>query len=211
MKHILIVEKHPVMGVGTCKMIEKFISPVQLSLVDTFWKAIDVASSKDFDLVLMDIAIPGGNSVQMVKKFRGCFPHTLLLIFSGYQEELFALPYVKAGAQGFLSKTASEQEFQLAVETVLLCNNIYLSNSVRELPIRGYIQSRNPKIHPVLTEREQLILRLFYDRKRASQIAAELNISTSTVNTYRVRLFTKLGVNNMIDLVGQYEHFFLHL
>lgn len=175
--------------------------------VDTFWKAVQAVKSEIFDLVIMDIAIPGGNSVQMVEKFRDVHPNVKLLMFSGYEESIYALPYVKAGANGFVSKKASESEFRFAVETVLFRNRVYLSDDVRDMTLNNYIKPQTTLINTVesLSIREKEILQLFYRRKRVSEIASLLNLSTSTVNTHRVRIFKKMGVDNMYDLVQKYE------
>lgn len=210
MKRILVVEDHPIMSAGTCQMIKNYLADAEFTEVDTFWKAIQAAGTQDFDIVIMDIAIPGGNSVQMVEKFRSVYPHVRLLMFSGYEESIYALPYVKAGANGFVSKKASEQEFRLAIETVLFRDRVYLSDDVRDLTLNTYIrpQSQPTSTLDTLSIREKEILQLFYSRKGVSEIAALLNLSTSTVNTHRVRIFKKMGVDNMFDLVRKYEQLY---
>jgi DNA-binding NarL/FixJ family response regulator len=210
MKRVLIVEDHPIMSAGTCQMIRNFLVDAVFTQVDTFWKALQVAGTDDFDLVVMDIAIPGGNSVQMVDKFRAMHPHLRLLMFSGYEESIYALPYVKAGANGFVSKKASEVEFRLAVETVLFRDRVYLSDDVRDMTLNTYIKPQVPNMNSLglLSIREREILQLFFFRKGVSEIAAVLNLSTSTVNTHRVRIFKKMGVDNMFDLVRKYEQLY---
>lgn len=210
MKRILVVEDHPIMSAGTCQMIKNYLADAVFTEVDTFWKALQAASGGPYDLVVMDIAIPGGNSVQMVEKFRAMYPSTRLLMFSGYEESIYALPYVKAGANGFVSKKASESEFRVALETVLFRDRIYLSDDVRDITLNTYIKPQTPSTNSLdlLSIREREILQLFYSRKGVSEIAAVLNLSTSTVNTHRVRIFKKMGVDNMFDLVRKYEQLY---
>jgi DNA-binding NarL/FixJ family response regulator len=210
MKRILVVEDHPIMSAGTCQMIRKFVPDAEVKEVDTFWKALSAAGNEKFDLVIMDIGIPGGNSVQMVEKFKSLHPSTSLLMFSGYEENIYALPYVKAGANGFVSKKASESDFRQAIETVLFRERVYLSDDVRDLTLNTYIKPQNQSSDSfdALSIREKEILRLFYARKGVSEIAAQLNLSTSTVNTHRVRIFKKMGVDNMYDLVRKYEQLY---
>lgn len=191
-------------------MIKNYFPDTVFTEVDSFWKALQVAGLQPYDLVIMDIAIPGGNSVQMVEKFRAMYPTMRLLMYSGYDESIYALPYVKAGANGFVSKKATESEFRQAIETVLLRDKVYLSDDVRDMALNTYIkpQAKSNTVMDMLSIREREILRLFYSRKGVSEIAATLNISTSTVNTHRVRIFKKMGVDNMFDLVRKYEQLF---
>lgn len=210
MKRILVVEDHPIMSAGTSQMVRKFLTDAVVTEVDTFWKALQAAGSETYDLVIMDIGIPGGNSVQMVERFRSMFPTLRLLIFSGYEESIYALPYVKAGANGFISKKASESEFRQALETVLFRERVYLSDDVRDLTLNTYIRPQGQATNSFdsLSIREKEILQLFHSRKGVSEIAALLNLSTSTVNTHRVRIFKKMGVDNMYDLVIKYEQLY---
>ncbi|MDQ6480560.1 response regulator transcription factor [Dyadobacter sp. LHD-138] len=210
MKRILIVEDHPIMSAGTCQMIRSFLTDAVFTEVDTFWKALHAANVEQFDLVIMDIGIPGGNSVQMVVKFRSVHPNLRLLMFSSFDERIYALPYVKAGATGFISKKASETEFRRAIETVLFRDRIYLSDDVRDLTLNTYIKPHaiqvfSPNVLESLSIREKEVLQLFYARKGVTEIAAHLNLSTSTVNTHRVRIFNKMGVDNIFDLIQKYE------
>lgn len=207
MKRILVVEDHPIMSAGTCQMIKNYMANSECVEVDTFWKAVQMVRVENFDLVIMDIAIPGGNSVQMVEKFREIHPSMKLLMFSGYEESIYALPYVKAGANGFISKRASEPEFRTAVETVLIRNRVYLSDDIRDMTLNNYIKPQTILLNTVesLSIREKEVLQLFYRRKRVSEIASLLNLSTSTVNTHRVRIFKKMDVDNMYDLIQKYE------
>jgi two-component system, NarL family, invasion response regulator UvrY len=207
MKNILVVEDHPVMSAGTSLMIRNCLPEAKIIEVDTFWKAIQVADTTQLDLVIMDIGIPGGDSVQMVEKFKIRWPNLRLLMFSAYEESVYALSFIQAGANGFLSKKATESEFRLAVETVLLQNRVYVSNEIRDLSLNMFMKNRTAptNVLSTLSIREREIIQLFIARKGTSEVAAILNLSTSTVNTYKVRIFKKMGVDNLIDLVRKYE------
>jgi len=204
-----VVDDHPIMSAGTCQMIRNYIPDALFTEVDTFWKAVQAASTENYDLVIMDIGIPGGNSTQMVEKFRVVHPDLRLLMFSSYEESIYALPYVKAGANGFISKKAPEAEFRQAVETVLFRGRIYLSEDIRDLTLNTYIKPQGASnALESLSIREKEVLQLFYARRGVTEIAAQLNLSTSTVNTHRVRIFKKLDVTNIFDLIQKYEQLY---
>jgi two-component system invasion response regulator UvrY len=187
MRRVLVIEDHPVMSNGTCQMLRKYLPDAECTEADTFWKAIQAADSIEFDLVVMDIGVPGGNSVQMVEKFRTRWPSVVILMFTSYEENLYALPCIKAGANGFISKRATESEFRVAVETVLFRHRVYLSDTIRDLSLDMYIrpQRSQANVLDTLSRRENEILQMFLARKGVSEIGAVLNLSTSTINTYR--------------------------
>lgn len=210
MTQILIVEKHPAVAIGTRQMIEKFIGPAASTVGGTFWKALAIAGSGHFDLAIVDLATDGPSPAAMVKKFRGSFPQARLLIFSGYQEGRYAVPCVKAGAQGFVSKMAGEAELRHAVETVLYSGKVYLGQHVRELALESYLRPGKAPNGPSLTLRERQVLLLLYERQTVSQVAAALNIPARAVHAHQARLLAKLGATSMAELFTKYEQFFLH-
>lgn len=208
MTRILLVEDHPIMSAGTRQMFRKYLPDAEIVEVDNFWKALQAAEASRFELAVMDIGIPGGDSTQMVEKFRRKCPSTRLLMLSGYDEQIYALPFIQAGADGFVSKKAPEAELWAAVESILFRNKVYISEAVRDLTLERYIKPRQGQDGDAiasLSSREKQILQLLYDRKGVSEIGRLLNLSTSTVNTFRIRIMKKFGVDTTSDLVKTYE------
>ncbi|KAA0993502.1 response regulator transcription factor [Dyadobacter aurulentus] len=207
MKHILIADDHPLMRGGTRQIVVGFIPDAKITEADSFKKAILAAEKESFHLVIMDIGMPGGNSVKMVETFKRRWPDTKILMLSGFEETLYALPFVKAGADGYISKDAPESEFRTALETVLFRSKLYLSESLKEESFRMFMQSG--KSHEDTSEklslREREIVQLLLAGKGISEIASLLDIHTSTASTHRIRIFRKLGVDNVMDLARIYN------
>lgn len=207
MKKILIVEDHPIVATATHLAVRQYLPEAECTEAGSFWKAAEMVAAEEYDLVILDLGIPGGNSIQMIEKLRTRRPLIRILIFTGMEESVYALPFVKAGANGFLSKKASEAEFRRALDTILFRNKIYVSEEIHDLTLTSYFKPRKKgnEALDALSERELEILQLFHARKGLSEISTILNLSTSTVNTHRVRIFRKMGVENMIDLIMKYE------
>lgn len=207
MTRILIAEDHPVMSSGIAQLLRKTLPDVHTIEVDNFRKALDAARNHKFDLAIIDISMPGGDSVRMMEIFKQHCPALPVLIFSTYDEQLYALPFIKAGAKGFLSKTASEAEFRNAVETVYHRKRTYMSEALWDANIKRITGEHDGLADSIeaLSLKERQVAQLLLNGKGGSEIAAIMNVSPSTVNTYRVRIFRKIGVNNVLQLAHRLE------
>ncbi|KAA0992048.1 response regulator transcription factor [Dyadobacter aurulentus] len=207
MKNILIAEDHPIMRSGTRQIVHTYMPGAVITEVDTFKKALLSASEKTYDLAILDIGIPGGNSVKMIENFKEKYPAVKVLIFSSYDEDLYALPCIKAGADGYISKDAPEQEFKTALETIMLRKKIYLSERLKDDSLNKFINSRKSQddAAPQLSIREREIAQLLLSGKGVSEIAGMLDVHISTVSTHRASIFKKMQVQNIIDLAKKFE------
>jgi two-component system invasion response regulator UvrY len=207
MKKILLVEDHPVMRAGVKQLLHSFIANAVVDEADNYKKVISAVTDEEYALVILDVDIPGGNSIRMVENIRNRRQSQKILIYTSFDEDLYALSFIKSGANGFLSKHASEGDFKQAVEAILFQNKTYLSEKIREQSFRMFIKSGKTvdDASESLTLREREIMQLFLSGKGISEVAALLNLHTSTVSTHRIRIFNKMGVENMIDLARKFE------
>lgn len=207
MKNVLIAEDHPIMRAGTRQIVSNFLPGAVITEVDTFKKAVHSATETQFDLAILDIDIPGGNSVKMIEVFKQRWPNVKILVFSSYDENLYALPFIKAGADGYVSKDAPELEFKNAIETILFRNKVYVSEALREESFNQFIRVGPDRdtSEPKLSVREREIVGLLLSGKTVSEIAAKLDLHVSTVSTHRGRIFQKMKVDNMMDLARKLD------
>jgi two-component system invasion response regulator UvrY len=202
MKHILIAEDHAVVRIGTKHLLKSLIPESIISDVDDFDKIIQELQAKTFDLLILDINIPGGNNTKMVETIRTFSPGIRILVFSSYDEQQYGLLYLQAGADGYLSKEAPEEEFKSAVLSVLN-NKKYMSQDMQQLNINRLINPKEYLPDPVITlsPRETDVLNLLKEGLGTAKIAEKLNLQLSTVSTYKARIFEKLGVKNIVELI----------
>lgn len=201
MKHILLVEDHSIVRLATLFIIRDLLPAVTSWETDNFPDALQVVSTRKLDLILLDINIPDGEGFQMIGKIRRLQPDVSIMIFSGIDEEVYAPHYLKAGANGFLSKNSSTQEIRNAIRAILM-NGRYMSELVRHALLRGHVapHAQQGNLLSALSQRELEVMDLMLQGKWTKEIAILLNITGSSVSTYKTRVFEKLGVSNIIEL-----------
>nr|WP_295921238.1 response regulator transcription factor [uncultured Dyadobacter sp.] len=201
MKHVLIVDDHSIVRLATLFIIREVIAPVAHWESDNFADALSIVTDHPLDLILLDIHIPGGEGFQMIEKIRSIQPQVLILMFSGVDEEIYAGHYIKAGADGFLSKNASVNEVRNAISTIFERGR-YVSKKVRDMQLASsqFEQKKHDNPLGTLSQRELEVMDLMLDGKWTKEIATILSISGSSVSTYKTRIFEKLDVTTIIEL-----------
>ena len=204
MKHILIAEDHAVVRIGTKHLLNSLLPESKVVDVDDLEKVILELQATADDLLILDINIPGGNDTKMIGKIKSIAPQVRILVFSSYDEQQYGLPYLQAGADGYLSKEAPEDEFKFAVNSVLN-NKKYMSQDMQQININRLINPKEFVADPVisLSPRETDVLNLLKEGFGTAKIAEKLNLQLSTVSTYKARIFEKLGVKNIVELINK--------
>jgi len=137
----------------------------------------------------------------MIAKIRRLQPDVLIMVFSAIDEEIYAAHYLKAGANGFLSKNSSTKEIRTAI-TAIITHGRYMSEMVQQAFLHGPIVPEARRGNPLaaLSQRELEVMDLLLQGKWTKEIATFLNITGSSVSTYKARVFEKLRVNTVIEL-----------
>ena len=154
--------------------------------------------STPIDIVLLDINLPDINGIDLCKKIKTTFPGIKIVGLSTFSERSYILRMIDNGASGYLIKSASVEEIEKALKTVL-DGNLYLSLSMEHM--LKPTSSLQVGALPALTRREKEVLQLIADGKTNAQIAQELFISPLTVDSHRKNLLTKLNVHNTAGLI----------
>ncbi len=200
-KKVLVVDDHHLTCLGIALMVEKVIQNPKLFFASSFDDAIGLLQTNKMDLVILDLGIPGGLGTAMIKAFRDQQPGTRILVCTGKDELLIAPLYIAAGVNGFLHKGSTDDEIKTAIRMVIE-DKQFISASVQQKMFKdileGY-QQKNP--FDLLSAREKQVLRLLLAGKWTKEIADELNLKFSTVSTQKTRIFQKLAVENIVDLV----------
>ena len=201
MKHILLVEDHSIVRLATLFIIRDLLPTATPWETDNFSDALHIVATRKLDLILLDINIPDGEGFQMIGKIRRLQPDVSIMVFSGIEEEIYAVHYLKAGANGFLSKNSSTQEIRAAILAILL-HGRYMSEVVRQALLHSSATPQMRQGNPLttLSQRELEVMDLLLQGKWTKEIATLLNITGSSVSTYKMRVFEKLGVSTIIEL-----------
>lgn len=205
MPNILVVDDQEVVRFGTTLILSKSIEDVQVSEAGSFEETLKILSSKPFDLVILDIDMPGGNNHQMLDVIRLRHPDIKILIFSSYDEQIFGWRYLEAGADGFLSKKTGIEEIKNATKS-LLRNEKYLSPALKQTLLNN-ITKKKTTVNPLdrLSNRESNIMQLLIKGQSVAEIADKLSLQVSTVSTYKKRICEKLQVSNIVEMIEKVQ------
>ena len=200
MKKVLIVEDHSIVIKGLKIIFEKEFIGYSPDIVSSMTEMMKALKNNDYCLVVLDMQLEDGVSLNIIPDVMKLYPSLDILIFTGYPEEVYAQRLFSYGVKGYLNKNSEEKEIIYALHTIL-AGKTYFSENYKNILLgkneNGYSTS-NP--FDLLSQRELETALLLLQGKRSSQICSELNIQPSTVTTYKIKIFTKLGVNNVVDL-----------
>jgi DNA-binding NarL/FixJ family response regulator len=161
--------------------------------------AMDQLMKQEWDLVLVDVNIPGRSGLEVLEEAKKLRPQTPVLVLSAYPEEEFAIRALKLGASGYLNKGLASEEMLAAAKRVL-AGGKYITSSLAEKLAQVLGGGAGQPLHESLSIRELQVLRMVANGRSIKEIAAEIALSEKTVGTYRVRLARKLGVSSNVEL-----------
>lgn len=200
--NVLIIEDHLLISSALESILITMESESVVTEAETFPEGLDLVSKENFDLIILDIDVPGGENVAMIEKIRAFQPEISILIHTGFREELYALPYLRAGADGFISKNAPREELIKALGT-LKNKRRYVSPRMQQ-QLLGQVTSPldDKRVNPLsgLSPREVQVLELIMEGKWTKEIATIMNLKENTISTFKKRIFVKLGVADEINL-----------
>ncbi|MCF2488117.1 response regulator transcription factor [Dyadobacter sp. CY347] len=200
---ILHIDDHPLIRMGLELLIKEIYPDSEVVQAIDFTKGMEAIKSQSFSLIILDIGIPGGKNLEMIKKIRGYQPNVSILIYSGYDEQLYGLSFIRAGADGFLSKNSTSAQIKTAIKMVAEKEK-YFSPELRESLIEKLLNKETgtksilQTLSPVELRVTQLLVEGYWNR----DIARLLDLKSSTVSTFKQRIFAKLGVKDVIQLAA---------
>ncbi len=199
MIRILIADDHAIVRAGLKAFVAAEIDMEVAAEAGTGAETIELVRAGDFDVVLLDIAMPDRNGVDTLKTLKALRPELPVLILSGFAEQQYALNLLRAGASGYLNKEAAPAQLVGAIRTVVQGRK-YVSPQLAEILADGVTGDAERPLHTRLSQREFQIFCKLAAGVAVSQIAEELFLSVKTVSTYRARILEKMGVASNADL-----------
>ncbi|GAC1446803.1 MAG: response regulator transcription factor [Pyrinomonadaceae bacterium] len=155
------------------------------------------------DIVVMDVSMPDMNGAQVTKRLTQECPHIKIIALTGHEDQTYLRQLLQAGASGYVLKRVAAKELIHAIH-VVAAGGVYIDPSLAGRVVGGYIgRQANPGVNPVgeLSERETEVLRLIAFGYSNKEIAAQLDISVKTIETYKTRLMDKLELHSRADIV----------
>lgn len=196
---ILIADDHAIVRKGLIQLLLEAYPSAVITEVGNSQGVLDQINLHAWDVVLLDISMPGRNGVDTLKQIRSNGVKTPILMLSTHPEDQYAIRVLKAGASGFLNKESATEELLGAISTVI-AGKKYISATVAEKLAEASTQTDGKDAHELLSDREMEVLQLIASGKLVSEVAEELFLSVNTISTYRARLLEKLSLNNNAEL-----------
>jgi two-component system invasion response regulator UvrY len=199
MINVLVADDHALIREGLKKTLS---SESDMKLVGDASNVADLFKQLEqlvVNIVLLDITMPGESGLDALKELRQKYPHIPVLILSFHPEHRFAVRALKAGASGYITKQSATEELVQAIRKIV-GGGRYVSATLAE-ELATELDTESGKLpHETLSDREFQVLRLIAAGKKTSEIAEELAVTLSTVNTYRMRIFEKMKMQSNVEL-----------
>ena len=199
MINVFIVDDHEIIREGLKKILKEEADLTVVGEAQSGDEVLENIRNIDCDVMLLDMNMPGRSGMELVSDIKGLRPNIHILVLSIHPEDKFALRTLKAGASGYLCKDTALDELVIAIRKVYTKGR-YLSTTLAEQLAFDYMPDKNQLPHELLSNREQEIMLMLVGGKKVKDIASELNLSISTVFTYRVRIFEKLKIKSNVEL-----------
>ena len=209
MLNVLIADDHEVVRRGLKQILLEGFSFAKVEEAGDCPSLVEKALAADWDIIVSDLAMPGGGGLEALKQIKGRKPEVPVLILSIYPEEQYALRVMKAGAAGYLNKDAAPEELVVAVNRVL-SGRRYITEGVAEKLAAKLDRQDDVPAHELLSDREWDVFRHLAGGKSVTEISEMLSLKSTTVSTYRTRILIKMNMKTNADLI-QYalEHHLL--
>src|SRR5688500_3115876 len=154
----------------------------------------------DFDLLLLDMSMPGRSGIELIRQVRAEKPKLKVLILSMHEESQYAVRAIRAGASGYLTKESASRQLVDAIRKVA-SGGAFISAEVAQQLALGAMPDARGEPHEALSDREFQVFLLIAGGKSVSDIAAQLNLSVKTVSTHKSNLMQKMGLSTTTELV----------
>ena len=196
---ILIADDHPIVRKGLKEIIEVTPDMMVGDEASNGQEALEKVRKSDFDVVLLDISMPGRSGLDILKELKSEKPELSVLVLSIHPEEQYAVRVLKAGASGYLTKESAPDELIAAIRKASKGRK-YVSSSLGEkLAFYLEIDAEKP-LHETLSDREYEVMRMIASGKTISEIAKKLFLSVKTISTYRSRILEKMRMKSNAEL-----------
>jgi two-component system invasion response regulator UvrY len=197
---IIIVDDHQLVREGIKKIIGHTEGMCVVGEATNILEAIELVAERSPDIIILDINLPGYHGIEALTEVRQRFPLIAILVLSMYSEEQSGVQALKAGADGYISKITAAEEVANAIQKIL-SEGSYISGPLAKMLAWELRGARVKSPLERLTDRELQVIRMLGEGMQIKQIAAALSISISSVNTYRARIFEKLGLSSNAALI----------
>ena len=200
MVRVLIADDHAILRRGLIEILTREMRDVVCAEAENAQQALAHAQSHDWDVVILDVTMPGRSGIDALADLKQARPKLPVLVLSMHAEDQYGKRVLKAGAAGYMNKDSAPEELVKAVRKVL-AGGRYVSPALAELLALELGPGADQPLHERLSVRELEVLRMIASGKTISQIAEVLHLGVTTVSTYRARILEKMNMKTSAELM----------
>ena len=200
MIRILIADDHAILRRGLMEILMREFPDAVCGEAENAQQVIALAGSKDWDVVILDISMPGRSGIEILTDLKLAQPKLPVLVLSMHPEGQYGKRVLKAGASGYMNKNSAPEELIKALRKVL-SGGCYVSPTLAEKLALDLNEDRRRLPHESLSDREFEVLRMMASGKTVTQIAEGLHLSVATISTYRARILEKMKMTTTAELM----------
>ena len=200
MIRILIADDHAILRRGLKEILVRELPEVVCGEAEDAQQVLMQVQSDDWDLVMLDITMPGRSGLDVLKDLQTMRPKLPVLVLSMHPEDQYGKRVLRAGASGYMNKKSAPEELINAIRK-LLAGGQYVSPALAERLALDLKYGAAKSAHEILSHREFEVLRMIASGKTVTQIAEELHLSVNTVSTHRARILEKMHMTTSAELM----------
>lgn len=201
--NILIVDDHDVIRQSLSLIIKTEFPKAACTKLENATSAIELLKKEQFDLLILDMNLPDMDGISLTEYILDRYPKQMILIFSMNPTGVFAKKLYQMGIMGYLNKQADMSEIIKALRTILVEKKQYLNEELKEILAQDMLHKKPADPIEKLSKRELTIAQLMAQGKTNDEIASQLNIESSTIRTYKARIFQKLEVSTLHEFLAK--------
>ncbi len=199
MLKLLLADDHAVVRQGVKQILAEAFSKANFGEAQNAYELLDLVRRERWDIVVLDLTMPGGNGLEALKQIKQDHPQLPVLILSMFPEDQYAVRTIRAGASGYLNKESAPEELVRAIQKILHGGE-YISQQVADELVLYARHVDDQPLHKHLSDREYQVMCLIASGKEVKEISTELNLSAKTISTYRARLLEKMNMKTNAEI-----------
>lgn len=196
---VLIADDHAVVRRGLRQILADEYRVLSVGEAKDANEALRLARDEEWDVVVLDISMPGKSGLEALKELKQLRPKLPVLVLTTHPEEHYALRVLKAGACGYMTKESAPEHLVQAIRKVTKGEK-YISPSLAEILASSLTAGTDRTPQEILSDREYQVLCLIASGQTVGEIAGKLSLSTKTISTYRARILEKMGMKTNAEL-----------
>jgi two-component system invasion response regulator UvrY len=199
MIRVLIADDHAIVRQGLKQIVADYADILVAGEASSGQQVLDMVSKNDYDVIVLDITMPGRSGLEVLKELKGLRPKLPVLILSIHPEEQYAVRVIKAGAAGYLTKECAPDELIAAIRSISAGHKYVTSFLSEKLASQLGLEVEKPP-QEALSDREYQVMLMLASGKAVGEIAREQYLSVKTISTYRHRILAKLKLKSNAEL-----------